>query len=342
MSKSLRIWIDLANSPHVPFFRALIPEFVGRGHQIEITARDFAQTIELAAKAGMTPHVIGGHGGGSFTGKAGNLVGRAAALRKWARDRGFDLALSHNSYAQIAAAAALGIRSVTLMDYEHQPANHLAFRLASLVIVPRAFPSAELKKYGASTRKVKRYEGTKEDVYLADFTADPDFAGSLRALGVSEQDVLIVARPPAREALYHRFENVLFDELLVDLSSRDGAKIILLPRSNTQRAEYEARKIPNVITLRKALDGSNLIAHADLVISAGGTMNREAAALGVPAASVYAGRWAAIDEELMREGRLQRINSREDIESLVARKKPEANPRNAREVRATITRLILE
>ncbi len=156
MSKSLRIWIDLANSPHVPFFRALIPEFVARGHQVEITARDFAQTVELATKAGMTPHVIGGHGGGSITGKAGNLVGRAAALRKWARDRGFDLAVSHNSYAQIAATAALGIRSVTLMDYEHQPANHLAFRLASRVIVPHAFPSAELKKYGASTRKVKR------------------------------------------------------------------------------------------------------------------------------------------------------------------------------------------
>jgi predicted glycosyltransferase len=338
----MRIWIDLANSPHVPFFRALIPEFVERGHQVEITARDFAQTIELAAKAGMTPHVVGGHGGGSFTGKAGNLVGRAAALRKWARDRGFDLALSHNSYAQIAAAAALGIRSVTLMDYEHQPANHLAFRLASRVIVPRVFPSAELRKYGASTRKVKRYEGTKEDVYLADFTADADFAGSLRALGVSEEDVLVVARPPAREALYHRFENELFDELLVGLSSREGAKIILLPRSDAQRAEYEARKIANVITLRETLDGSNLVAHADLVISAGGTMNREAAALGVPAASVYAGRWAAIDEELMREGRLQRINSREDIESLVVRKKPKANPRNAKDVRAEVTRLILE
>src|SRR6059058_4534492 len=182
----MRIWIDLANSPHVPFFRALIPEFVARGHQIEITARDFAQTVELAMKAGMLPHVIGGHGGGTFRGKAGNLVGRAAALRKWARDRGTDLALSHNSYAQIAAAAALGIKSVTMMDYEHQPANHLAFRLASRVIVPRAFPNAELRKYGASLRKVMRYDGLKEDVYLADFEPEPAFAETLRKLGVAE------------------------------------------------------------------------------------------------------------------------------------------------------------
>ena len=338
----MRIWIDLANSPHVPFFRALIPEFVARGHQIEITARDFAQTVELAAKAGMTPHVIGGHGGGSITGKAGNLVGRAAALRKWARDRGFDLAVSHNSYAQIAAAAALGIRSATLMDYEHQPANHLAFRLASRVIVPRAFPSAELKKYGASTRKVKRYEGTKEDVYLADFVPEPAFAKTLLRLGITSEDVLVVARPPAREALYHRFENELFDELLAYLSSWDDVKIILLPRSDTQREDFAARKSPNMIIPREALDGSNLIAHADLVISAGGTMNREAAALGVPAASVYAGKWAAIDEELIREGRLNRIQSREEINGLSVEKKCGLNPRDATSAREQIVELILQ
>jgi uncharacterized protein len=338
----MRIWIDLANSPHVPFFRALIPEFVARGHQVEITARDFAQTVALATKAGMMPHVIGGHGGGSITGKAGNLVGRAAALRRWARDRGFDLAVSHNSYAQIAAASALWIKTVTLMDYEHQPANHLAFRLASRVIVPRAFPGAELRKYGASRRKVKRYDGTKEDVYLADFTPDPAFADILRKLGVASEDVLVVARPPAREALYHRFENELFDELLSHLSSQAGVKVILLPRSDAQRAEYQASAFANVIMPRQALDGANLIAAADLVVSAGGTMNREAAALGVPAVSIYAGKWAAIDEELMREGRLRRINSREEIEGLEISKRAGLKPRQATHVRSEIVSIILE
>ena len=338
----MRIWIDLANSPHVPFFRALIPEFVERGHQVEITARDFAQTVELATKAGMMPHVIGGHGGGKLTAKAGNLIGRAAALRKWARDRGFDLAVSHNSYAQISAAAALGIKTVTLMDYEHQPANHLAFRLASRVIVPRAFPAKELRKYGASTRKVRRYDGTKEDTYLADFTPDPRFPEALRKLGVASEEVLVVARPPAREALYHRFENELFDELIFHLSSRPDVKIILLPRSDAQRAAYESRKFSNVIMPREALDGANLIAAADFVASAGGTMNREAATLGVPAASVYAGKWAAIDEELVRAGRLQRLAAREDIDSLSIAKKKSIDPRNARDARAEVVALILE
>jgi uncharacterized protein len=342
MSKSLRIWIDLANSPHVPFFRALIPEFMGRGHDVEISARDFAQTVELATKVRMMPHVIGGHGGGKLTGKAGNLVGRAAALRKWARDRGFDMALSHNSYAQIAVAAALGTKSVTLMDYEYQPANHLAFRLASRVIVPRVFPASELRKYGASISKVKRYDGIKEDVYLADFTPDPDFAATLRKLGVASEDVVIIARPPAREALYHRFENELFDDLLASLSARVNLKVILLPRSEAQRADYTARKFPNVIMPGEALDGANLIAAADLVISAGGTMNREAAVLGVPAASIYAGKWAAVDEQLRREGRLQRLSSKEDLQLLQIQNKESRVARSKRDVREQIVRLILE
>jgi predicted glycosyltransferase len=338
----MRIWIDLANSPHVPFFHALIPEFIARGHNVEITARDFAQTVELAAKAGMMAHVIGGHGGGSITGKAGNLLGRAAALRKWARGRGIDLAVSHNSYAQIAAAAALGIKTVTLMDYEHQPANHLAFRLASRVIVPRAFPASELHKYGAGKGKVKRYDGTTEDVYLAGFAPDPAFAETLRKLNIASDDVLVVARPPAHEALYHRFENELFDNLIMHLHAQPAAKIILLPRSNAQREKYESRALANLILPHEALDGANLIAAADLVVSAGGTMNREAAALGVPAISVYAGKWAAIDEELMREGRLRRISSQVGVDQLSVAKKSGLNARRATGVRAEVVNLILE
>ena len=195
----MRIWIDLANSPHVPFFSALRAEFLARGHELEVTARAFAQTVELAERAGFEPTVIGEHGGRALKGKAGNLLGRARALRSWARGRGFDLAVSHNSYSQIVAARALRVPSVTLMDYEHQPANHLAFRLASRVIVPRAFPAAALRRYGASKRKVRRYDGFKEDVYLADWQPQSGAFENLReTLGVSEQDVLVLVRPRSR------------------------------------------------------------------------------------------------------------------------------------------------
>ncbi|HKS26413.1 MAG TPA: DUF354 domain-containing protein [Pyrinomonadaceae bacterium] len=339
------IWIDLANSPHVPFFRALKVELEGRGAEVRVTARDFAQTVELARGAGLEPEVIGGFGGRALMGKAGNLIGRAARLARWARRQAFDLALSHNSYAQVAAARALSIPAVTLMDYEHQPANHLSFRLARRVIVPRAFPAEALRRYGAGSGKVRRYEGTKEDVYLADFEPDPGFAGRLLELGVRTEDIIVVVRPPARDALYHRFENDLFAELVARLEAHPQVKVILLPRTEAQRVEFAARSIATggkLILPQSALDGANLIAASDLVVSAGGTMNREAAALGVPAATIYAGRWAAIDEELVREGRLKRISTREDLDRLKIEKKSGLNPRRALSVRAEVADLILD
>jgi predicted glycosyltransferase len=189
--------------------------------------------------------------------------------------------------------------------------------------------------------KVRRYEGTKEDVYLADFTPDARFRETLNEHGIRESDMLVVVRPPARDALYHRFDNELFDELLKRLEARDDVKTILLARTEEQRAQFASRAHRNLILPRHALDGANLIAAADLVVSAGGTMNREAAALGVPAATIYAGRWAAIDEELLREGRLKRISTKEDLDALAIEKKRRPEPRRALDVRREVANLIL-
>src|ERR1043165_7476703 len=218
----MRIWIDLANSPHVPFFKAIVARFVDVGHEIEVTAREFAETVPLASAAGFAAHIVGAHGGREVTAKAGNLIGRAWALASWARKRKFDLAVSHNSYSQILAARALRLRCITLMDYEHQPANHLAFRLASRIIVPASFPAERLRHYGSSVGKVRRYHGTKEDVYLAGFQPDPSFAKQLCELGVRPDNVLVLMRPPAHDALYHRFQNELFDEALARLLGQIG------------------------------------------------------------------------------------------------------------------------
>ena len=338
----MRIWIDLANSPHVPFFRSLANEFIRRDHEVVVTARDFAETVPLAEAAGFAPQVIGGHGGGKLSGKAGNLVQRALSLARWARGQDLQLAVSHNSYSQVLAARVLSLKVVTLMDYEHQPANHLAFRFASRVIVPRAFPEAALTRFGASPAKVKRYDGTKEDVYLANFQRDPDFIVQLRELGVGPEDILVTVRPPASEALYHRFENELFDQLLERLSAASSVKIILLPRNDTQRQTYRERPSPRLIIPAKPIDGGNLIAHSDLVVSAGGTMNREAAALGVPAASIYLGEWAEIDQQLVKEGRLRRLSTGDDVRELPVQKKGQANARRALNVCLEVADLILE
>jgi predicted glycosyltransferase len=333
----MRLWIDLANSPHVPFFKALAERFKAQGHEIETTAREFAETIPLAQAAGFAPHVVGVHGGRDVSAKAGSLVSRAWALAKWARGRRFDLAISHNSYSQILAARGLRVKTVTLMDYEHQPANHLAFRFASRIIVPASFPARRLRAFGARVGKVRRFHGTKEDVYLSDFQPDPAFAAQLCELGVKPDNVLVLMRPPAHDALYHRFQNTLFDEALTMLAAK--ACVILLPRNEAQRSAYIDK---GVIIPATPLHGANLIAASDLVISAGGTINREAAALGVPAASIYAGKWAAVDEELVNEGRLRRIASAADLNSLVVEKKRVARPRGSREVIDEVVRLIFE
>jgi predicted glycosyltransferase len=338
----MRIWIDLANSPHVPFFRSLANEFIQRNHEVVITARAFAETVALAEAAGFSPQVIGGHGGGKLSGKAGNLVQRGLALARWARGKNLDLAVSHNSYSQVLAARALSLRTVTLMDYEHQPANHLAFRLASRVIVPRAFPEAALARFGAGPEKVKRYAGIKEDVYLADFKTDPEFEKQLSRLGIDSQDILVTVRPPASEALYHRFENELFDQLLDRLLATASVKVVLLPRNDSQRQVYSLRSTSRLILPPRPIDGANLIAHSDLVVSAGGTMNREAAALGIPAASIYLGGWAAIDEELVNEGRLRKISTSEDVQSFPIQKRAPATARRAAHIAGEVADLILE
>lgn len=334
----MRLWIDLANSPHVPFFRALVDRLNAAGHEVEITARDFAETVPLARDAGLTPQVIGKHGGREVSGKAGNLMSRALSLASWARRRRFDLAVSHNSYSQIVAARMLRTKAITLMDYEHQPANHLAFRFASRIIVPASFPAGSLRRFGARVGKVRRYHGTKEDVYLAGFRPDPAFGARLCELGVNPDNVLVLMRPPAVEALYHRFQNTLFDEALEQLLATENVRILLLPRNDAQRVKYSTKAIvPSV-----PLPGPDLIAASDLVISAGGTINREAAALGVPTASIYAGKWAAVDEQLIKEGRLQRISANADLRNLVAQKKPAAQPRNSAKVIEEILEFIFE
>jgi predicted glycosyltransferase len=340
----MRLWIDLANSPHVPFFGALAEELRARGHEIEWTARAFAQTVELSNAAGLAAEVIGGHGGRELSGKAGNLIGRAFALARWARGRRFDLAVSHNSYSQIVAARALRLRSVTLMDYEHQPANHLAFRLAQRIVVPHVFPEDALRRFGARPRKVRRYDGIKEDVYLADFTPRLRAVAQMRrSLGADDATTLVVVRPPARDALYHRFENELFDALLARLAASEKTRTVFLARTQAQRAEFVGRLTGERFLLpRVALDGSLLVSAADLVVSAGGTMNREAAALATPAATIYAGEWAAIDEQLVREGRLIRLATRADVDALPLARKQAVEAHRATHVRAQVADMILK
>ena len=314
----MRIWIDLGNSPHVLFFRPIIRMLESQGHDVKITACDFAQTTELADKFGLNYESIGRHGGRSLHKKGSNLFRRSLALMRWACSVGIDLAISHNSYSQCLAAFMTGIPSVTIMDYEHQPANHLSFRLARRVIVPEAFPEYALRIYGASERKVRKYPGLKEEVYLSLFKPDPGF---LANEGLDSKKIIVTVRPPASFALYHRFENPLFLDLMAWLGNQDDVLVILLPRIEDQKEFFLRGNYPNVLIPSYALDGPNLLYHSDLVISAGGTMNREAAVLGTPVYSIFAGRKAAVDNYLIQRRRMMLIQDKVDFAKIRLRKK---------------------
>jgi predicted glycosyltransferase len=207
------------------------------------------------------------------------------------------------------ACRVLGLPLVNLYDYDPNPANHLAFRLARRVIVPAPFPDAALRRFGAA-RKAVRYPGVKEQVYLSGFAGDPGFR---TRHGWRDGDVMVVMRPPSDWSPYHRFPNPLFDALVRHAAAQEGVQIVFLPRIAEQAEQIRTLALSNLTVPTHAFDGPDLVHHADLVISAGGTMNREAAVLGTPAYTAYAGELGATDRHLMALGRLTHIRSAEEF-----------------------------
>jgi predicted glycosyltransferase len=302
----VKIWVDLTNSPHVIVMRPVIANLRARGHEVQVTARDFAQTLGLLDRFGIEHTPIGRHRGAALGAKAGGLVERSVALLRWARGHGFDLALGHGSNDITVAAAFLRIPSATTFDYEWAALQHnVNCRLARAVVVPDAIPPQRLYRYGARG-KLGRYPGLKEEYYLADF--EPD-AAVLAELGIDRGEPIAVVRTPPEVSLYHRFENDLFTQVLARLR---GSQAVVLPRTEGQRAALV--NLGGLIVPDGAVDAQSLVAYADLVVSAGGTMNREAVALGTPVFTVFEGRLGAVDERLIAEGRLQRLRSAEQIE----------------------------
>jgi len=298
--------VDLTNSPHVVVLAPVIERLRAAGHEVEVTARDFAQTLELCERLGVAATPVGRHRGGRVAAKAAGLAQRSGALARWARGRGFGLAIGHGSNDVTVAAALLRIPSSTSFDYEFATVQHtINCRLARAVVVPDAIPPERLYRFGARG-KLHRYPGLKEEYALADFDPDP---GVPAALGLDTAEPIAVVRTPADVSLYHRFSNDLFGEVLERLRGRQA---VVLPRTPAQREQLSA--MGGWLVPEHAIDAQSLVAAADLVVSAGGTMNREAVALGTPVWTVFAGRTGAVDERLIAEGRLRRLERASQLE----------------------------
>ncbi len=308
----MRVWIDMTASAHVLVFRPLIALMRGAGDDVEITARDYAQTLELLELHSLEATVIGRHGGRGRLGKARQLRSRLSALHGWAKGRSFDVALAHGSHELTITARRLGVPSSTTFDYEFAWLQHqLGCRAATRVVVPDAIPPERLARYGTRPPKLLQYAGLKEEYYLSDFEPRP---AVLDELGVDRGRVLVVLRPPPDVSLYHRHSNPLFPQTVEQLGRDESVHAVVLPRTTEQRDYVRGLDLPSLLIPEQAVDAQSLIALADVVVSAGGTMNREAAALGVPVYTTYGGRLGGVDEELIRAGRLVPLTDPRAIE----------------------------
>jgi len=312
----MRVWVDFTNTAHVPVLRPLVELLEANGHGVELTARPLSHTLELLDDWGHPYTAIGHHGGAGRLAKARASVERLRGLIAFGRGGRFDVALGHASVDLPPAARLLRIPNATMFDYEWATAQHsVVCRFANRVVVPDAIPAARLARYGARPPKLVQFAGLKEEYYLSDW--EPD-AAVISSLGLDRRRVICVVRTAPSYALYlGGSENPLLDRVLRRLAG-ENVQTVVLARTDEQRRAVRAVSDGFVVPDR-AVDGSSLVAFADVLVSAGGTMNREAAVLGTPVWSIFEGKLGGVDERLVAEGRLRLLGDAADI---ALRKKP--------------------
>jgi predicted glycosyltransferase len=298
----MKVWVDCTAAAHPLVLRPIIERLQARGHEVFITAREYGQTLGVLDRLGLPYTTVGEHGGASRLGKARALGGRSARLARVVSAKRPQLALGHGSVDLAVVAGSFLMPSVQMQDYEFGGLQRqIAFRQAKRVLVPDTIPVERLRKIGAKESKLVRFPGLKEEYYLADF--EPD-ASVLDELGLDREKVLVVLRPPPETSEYHA-PNDVYGETVRRLAAAGEAQAVLIPRTEEQGAAARALGAANLIVPERAIDAQSLIAYADLVVSAGGTMNREAVVLGTPVYTTFSARMGGVDEALIAAGRLR-------------------------------------
>jgi predicted glycosyltransferase len=306
----MRIWVDLTNTAHVVVLRPLVERLEAAGHEVVLTARPLSQTVDLLEDWGHPFTVIGRYGGARRTGKARAAAGRVAQMLRFGGR--FDCALAHGSTDLPIVCRARRIPNTTMFDYEWATLQHsVNCRLANRVLVPEAIPRERLARYGARGAKLVQYPGLKEEYVLHGFTPDP---GVLDQLGVDREKLLVVVRTAPSYALYLAgATDEVLPRLLRRLVARDDVQTVVLTRNAEQAADVRAIS-DRLIVPARAIESRSLVAETDALVSAGGSMNREAAALGTPVWTMFEGRMGAVDDRLVAEGRLRVLRDVEDVE----------------------------
>lgn len=313
------IWVDLDNSPHVPFFAPIIARLEAEGYNIKISARNYSQTVSLANLYGLKHTAIGKHHGKNKFIKVIGLLYRSLQLFSFAYKSKSHIAISHGSRSQMIVAFLLRIPIVMFLDYEF--IQTIPFVKPKMIFLPSIISTDRLKSLAD---KIVSYPGIKEDIYVPGFKPNPSIK---KTFEMSNEKITVVLRPPAHEAHYHNeASEELFDEIISLLTSIDNVQTILLPRDDGQKASIrnaydEHFKNDKLKIPAEVIDGLQLMWFSDLVISGGGTMNREAAALGVPVYSIFKGKIGDVDKYLSESNRLILIENVDDIKKKIRIKK---------------------
>ncbi|MDQ2940331.1 MAG: DUF354 domain-containing protein [Actinomycetota bacterium] len=314
----MKVWVDCTAAAHPLVLRPIIERLEGLGHSVDVTAREYGQTLGILDRLAIPYERVGSHGGASSFGKARALAGRSSSLARRAWGQRYDLGLAHGSVDLAVVCGTFRIPSVQMQDYEFAGRQRrISFRVARRVLAPDAIPVERLAAVGAPEWKLFRYPGLKEDYYLSDFEPDP---AVLDELDLDLDSVIVVLRPPPETSEYHE-QNPLHERVLDRLAEERNVQTVVIPRTERQARTLEERGTKNEerglsrpIVPSRAIDAQSLIAFADVVVSAGGTMNREAVALGTPVYTSFAGRMGGVDERLISEGRLRVLGDPGEIE----------------------------
>src|SRR6478752_3137650 len=307
----MKVWVDCTAAAHPLVLRPIIERLEADGHDVFVTAREYGQTEGILERLAIPYTSVGRHAGAGTLRKGVAVAGRSARLTRFVWGRRPDLAIGHGSVDLAVVSALFRIPSAQLQDYEFAGLQRrVAFGVANRVLVPDAIPLERLAKIGAKGDKLVRYPGLKEEYYLAGFEPDP---AVLTELGLDREKVLVVVRPPPETSEYHA-RNDLYGEAVRRLAGAEEAQTVVVPRTEGQRDALAALKSDRIVVPERAIDAQSLIAFADLVVSAGGTMNREAVALGTPVFTTFAGRMGGVDEALIAAGRLHVLADPAELE----------------------------
>ena len=293
----MKIWFDLSNSPHINLFAHLIRELEGEGHEVVITCRPLANTIDLLDLHGFRYEVVGEHYGAKFTNKVFGYPVRVAQLVRYLRPKRIDMAISQSSFHSPVAARLLGVRSIYMNDNEHALGNVPSFLAATRILVPEFLSDANLRRQWASLSKVTRYPGVKEGIYLWALQDRLDAAAGTRAHG---RRPTVYVRPEPWTAQYYKGDRNFMDSLL--LGVKDQVDVTLLPRGKAQGEHYRASKFSGIRIVDTAMDIADIAPDCDMFVGAGGTMTREMAVLGIPTISVYQDALLDVDRFLLQQG----------------------------------------